>query len=258
MNDFEIDNQYITANFINILNSISKNASDKALFLEIFELIILNLINETEEKKGEERKDEKAKFNLSLLKEKDKVSYILNIIDNLLKGNDSYNSLLLLRQINYLIYKAVYLRVNKKFKNDLINFNATGNNSSNITLETEFVDKISEIIKKYLESLNFVNFKNLENFYLQNNFKLKDFQILTEMPVNSNKNEFRSSSGNLNVDSKKQNIKIKLNLQGNNKISDNNTNNKINSITTVSMDKTKLISFYEEIEKIQEKLDKLY
>ncbi len=80
------------------------------------------------------------------------------------------------------------------------------------------------------------------------NSHLKDFQINTEMPVSYSNYEVSSQYKEAkNVDYKKQQINFNFTVH-------DGSDKEI----FFSMNKGQLLNFYEEIEKIQEKLDKLY
>ncbi len=140
------------------------------------------------------------------------------------------------RQLKYLINWAVYSRISKKFKNDLLALN----------FENRAIELICSSVREYLEE---INNQNKINDLKNNSFIIKDFEIKTEMPIIQTKYEIKNNSDK-NEDLKKQKLLLKLNIQQNNPT-------EYQSLV-LEMDKNKLISFNEEIEKIQEKLDKLY
>lgn len=142
-----------------------------------------------------------------------------------------------LRQLRYLINKGTYNRLFKKFKNDLLSIN----------LSEEKIDLMIDIQRNYLEKINQINKKEKSKIGNSNYTILKDFEVKTEMPV-FNTNYKIKNEKSMNNDIKKQNLILNLKLQD--EVGPNNL--------ILQMDKAQLINFYEEIEKIQEKLDKLY
>jgi len=139
-----------------------------------------------------------------------------------------------LRQLKYLVNKGTYNRLSKKYKQDLLR----------IHMNEDKIDIMIEIQRVYFENFNLINKREGE---MLKNIILKDFEIKTEMPI-CNTNYNVKSNFSLNEDIKKQNLIVNLNLLS----SENFTN------LVVQIDKSQLINMYEEIEKIQEKLDKLY
>ena len=137
-----------------------------------------------------------------------------------------------IRQLKYLVNKGIYGRITKKFKNELIE----------LGIDHEKVGIISEIIKHgYEQNLQKNEKKNHEGIC-----HIKDIDIFTEMPVNYSdyhivKDDMR------NIDVKKQNVYMNLTLS-----EDNKENNCVLRIS-----KEKLIGLYEQMEKLQEKLDQL-
>jgi regulatory protein YycI of two-component signal transduction system YycFG len=98
------------------------------------------------------------------------------------------------------------------------------------------------MIKIDIDNLN----EKLKNSGL--NCYLKDFQINTEMPVSYSNYEVSPVNKDAkNVDYKKQQINFNFTVH-------DGSDKEI----FFNMNKGQLLNFYEEIEKIQEKLDKLY
>lgn len=146
---------------------------------------------------------------------------------------NSLNSENFIRQIKYLINKGIYGRIIKKFKNDLLE----------LGISQEKIDIISEVFKKYYE----INLEKNENFNKKNDLYLKDFDMFTEMPCHfSDYNLFKNDEKNEDI--KKQNLFINLRLTEGNK---NDTNQ------IIAFDKNKMIAFFEQIEKMQEIIDKM-
>ena len=145
-------------------------------------------------------------------------------------GNDK-NPLTIYRKLKSLIHSCVYNRFSKKFKTELLN----------LGLKQEKVEILCEIVKVDLENLN----EKLKTSEFTS--YLKDFEIKTEMPVLFTNYKVLNEETQ-NQDYKKQSIDINL------IINENNENKEI----FFEMNKSQLVNFHEEIEKIQEKLDKLY
>jgi hypothetical protein len=155
----------------------------------------------------------------------DRLVYITNIISTIF-GHE-INASNIYRKIKYLINIGIFNRFTKKYKNDLLNLNLDENRADEIITIAKENPSIGEIYK-----LNKTN----------NNI-LKDVQITTNMPVyTSNYNINATEDGS---DLKKQKIMFKFDYTS-------------DSSTLVEMNKSQFFSFYQEIEKIQEKLDKLY
>jgi hypothetical protein len=151
----------------------------------------------------------------------DKLVYITNIISTIF-GHD-INSSNIYRKIKYLINKGIYNRFTKKYKIDLIN----------LGLNESRVDEIINIAKNSAGEL----YKPTKT----NHNTLKDVQITTNMPVYTSNYNIANDGSDL----KKQKILLKFDYTS-------------ETSSLIEMNKTQLFSFYQEIEKIQEKLDKLY
>jgi len=164
----------------------------------------------------------------------DRLNNFSNLIHNYI-GED--NSLTFYREIRYLINKGIFNKLSKKFKAEMLE----------LGFSQEKVDVFCDLLKNSIETFNEFN-KNQDKY---NVVELKDFQVKTEMPVNFSNYPLQSSNvvNNVNNDMKKQHLIFNF------VTSDNKSETK-NLI--FQMDKSQLGSFYEEIEKIQEKLDKLY
>ena len=163
----------------------------------------------------------------------DKLNSFSTLIQNYVGES---NSLTFYREIRYLINKGVFNKLSKKFKTDLLQLGFT----------QEKIDVFSDLVKDYIVLFNEEN-KQQEK---SNICELKDFIITTEMPVNFSNYQFKSDKMNTtNNDMKKQNLLFNFEAKDGN----NNSKNLM-----FEMDKVQLSTFYEEIEKIQEKLDKLY
>jgi len=199
-----IDKEYLDTVFINQVNAID-NESLKNLS---------NLILSTY----------KTEYNYEDL---DKLqSECQSIIDNDLNVEH------FIRQFKYLFNKGIYGRINKKYKNELLE----------LGFSPEKIEILSEIGKKYFE----LNLEKNENEDKKQILTLKDFDMLTEMPVVDTK--YNSMVDNeKNEDFKKQKllINLRLNKDGEDKRE------------VIQVDKTKLIGLFTQMEKLQEQLDKL-
>ena len=137
-----------------------------------------------------------------------------------------------IRQLKYLFNKGIYGRINKKHKAELIE----------LGLSPEKMEILCEIEKRYFE----LNLEKNENEDKKQIMNLKDFDMITEMPVVDTK--YNSMiDGEKNEDFKKQQllINLRLNKDGEDKRE------------VIQVDKTKLIGLFSQIEKLQEQLDKL-
>jgi hypothetical protein len=151
----------------------------------------------------------------------DKLETITKSISSIF-GHD-INSSNIYRKLKYMINKGLYNRFTKKYKNDLIN----------LGLDESRVDEIINIAKES-------TFEPGKNNKTETNI-VKDIQITTNMPVYSSNYNITEDGADL----KKQKVVLKLDY--------NNDDS-----TLIEMNKNQLFTFYQEIEKIQEKLDKLY
>ena len=137
-----------------------------------------------------------------------------------------------IRQLKYLFNKGIYGRINKKHKAELIE----------LGISPEKMEILCEIEKRYFE----LNLEKNENEDKKQIMNLKDFDMITEMPVVDTK--YNSMiDGEKNEDFKKQQllINLRLNKDGEDKRE------------VIQVDKTKLIGLFSQIEKLQEQLDKL-
>ena len=98
---------------------------------------------------------------------------------------------MLVRQLKYIVNKSIYGRVNKKFKGEL---KELGFNLSKI-------DLISDLTKRYFER----NLSKNEKSAKKESVYLKDFDIVTEMPVAFSSYKI-SENFEENDDIKKQNL----------------------------------------------------
>ena len=137
-----------------------------------------------------------------------------------------------IRQLKYLFNKGIYGRINKKHKSELIE----------LGLSPEKMEILCEVEKKYFEK----NLENNENEDKKNILTLKDFDMMTEMPVVDTKYN-TMVDGDKNVDFKKQKLLINLRLNRNGE----------DKREVIQVDKTKLIGLFSQMEKLQEQLDKL-
>ena len=137
-----------------------------------------------------------------------------------------------IRQLKYLFNKGIYGRINKKHKSELIE----------LGLSPEKMETLCEVEKKYFDK----NLENNENEDKKNILTLKDFDMMTEMPVVDTKYN-TMVDGEKNVDFKKQKLLINLRLNRNGE----------DKREVIQVDKNKLIGLFSQIEKLQEQLDKL-
>lgn len=143
-----------------------------------------------------------------------------------------------LRQIKYIINKGIYGRINKKYKNDLLV----------LGFEVDKIEIISEVCKKYFE----INLEKNEKDMNAKIWNLKDFDMMTEMPVHYSKYMLQEGDEG-NNDIKKQQLIMNLRLSKENG-GPNNTEDKREIIL---VDKNKMIGLFQQFEKLQEQLDKL-
>jgi hypothetical protein len=153
----------------------------------------------------------------------DKLAYITNIISSIF-GHD-INSTSIYRKLKYLINKGIYNRFTKKYKLDLINLGLDEN-------------KIDEIINIAKES---PSLGELYKSTKSNTNILKDVQITTNVPIYSSNYSINQDGSDI----KKQKLLIKFDYSS-------------DTSSLIEINKNQLFTFYQEIEKIQEKLDKLY
>ena len=137
-----------------------------------------------------------------------------------------------MRQLKYLFNKGIYSRINKKHKAELIE----------LGISPEKMEILCEIEKKYFD----LNLEKNENEDKKQILTLKDFDMLTEMPVVDTKYN-TVVDGEKNQDLKKQNILLNLRLNKNGE----------DKREVIQIEKTKLIGLFSQIEKLQEQLDKL-
>ena len=137
-----------------------------------------------------------------------------------------------IRQLKYLFNKGVYGRINKKHKSELIE----------LGLSPEKMEILCEVETKYFEK----NLEKNEDEDKKNILTLKDFDMMTEMPVVDTKYS-TMVDGDKNVDFKKQKLLINLRLNRNGE----------EKREVIQVDKIKLIGLFSQMEKLQEQLDKL-
>jgi len=137
-----------------------------------------------------------------------------------------------IRQLKYLFNKGIYGRINKKHKAELIELGFT----------PEKMEIICEAEKKYFE----INLEKNEDDDKKQISTLKDFDMLTEMPV-FDTDYTATVDEEKNYDFKKQNLIINLRLNKDGK----------DKREVIQVDKTKLIGLFSQMEKLQEELDKL-
>ncbi len=137
-----------------------------------------------------------------------------------------------IRQLKYLFNKGIYGRINKKHKAELIE----------LGISPEKMEIICEVEKKYFE----VNLEKNEDEDKNQIMTLKDFDMITEMPVVDTQYNTMVDDDK-NEDFKKQNVLINLRLNKNGE----------DKREVIQVDKKKLIGLFSQIEKLQEQLDKL-
>ena len=137
-----------------------------------------------------------------------------------------------IRQLKYLFSKGIYGRINKKHKAELIE----------LGISPEKMEIICEVEKKYFE----VNLEKNEDEDKNQIMTLKDFDMITEMPVVDTQYNTMVDDDK-NEDFKKQNVLINLRLNKNGE----------DKREVIQVDKKKLIGLFSQIEKLQEQLDKL-
>jgi hypothetical protein len=218
MKEAELDQEYLDEIFINKTNQI-----DDEQFANLANLILENYNNEAT---------------------LEQISYLTRYISDAY-GNE-IDSATTLRKLKYLVHKGMYNRLSKKFKNDLLSIN----------LEESKIEVLIEVQKNYFEKIAEQMKKNGES----QNLKVRDFQVTTNMPVYTSNYKLKQDGfPSLNEDLKKQNLLINFQLSGPQNIEESeNLGNQNNKNLVLEINKLDLINFYEEIEKIQEKLDKLF
>lgn len=200
-----------------------------------FDLNFINIINNCEIERLQSFMNYMLE-NYSVDNDASDINAIQNIISSLF-GNE-FDANHFYRQMKYLINKGCYNRLVKKFKNDLINLN----------FQESRVELIVEMIKSHYEKIVEMQKQNELNL----NRSVVNFEIKTEMPVMNTNYKISNANGEANRDMKKQNILMKF------KFDNNKGESNLNDEIIIQMDKTQLVDFYGEIEKIQEKLDLLY
>ncbi len=171
------------------------------------------------------------------------------------------------RQIKYLINQGVYSRLSKAFLNNLLS----------LGFSEEKLNTLREIQKKNLDKI--IQILNKDQVHIDSNIikgknRIIDVEIKTEMPsFTTNYNYMNEFDDNENEDIKKQNLHLNFVLDRNTS-SENNIKNEekfkksetgngnllgleLFQNLSIKMNKNQLVSFYEQIEKIQESLDKL-
>lgn len=136
------------------------------------------------------------------------------------------------REIKNLISDIIYNRISKKYKQELISKG----------LDSDRLDIIFEKVNEHQTKE--------DNDILASNsncLSLENFMIQTKAPINSTNNRFVEESNilNENLDSKKFEVFMNMEFSNGEK-------------ELYKINKTNLISMFEEIEKLQEKIDELY
>ena len=143
------------------------------------------------------------------------------------------NPLIIFRKLKSLVHCCIYNRFSKKFKNDMLT----------LGFKQDKLDILSDLVKLNIESLNDkLKISEMTSY-------LKDFQIKTEMPISFTNYKTATNNNDIqNIDYKKQCLNMNLTIHHNSE----------NKEVFFEVSKSQLLNFYEEIEKIQEKIDKLY
>lgn len=148
------------------------------------------------------------------------------------------------REFYFFLTECFYYRLSNKLKNELISINY-------IPLE-----KI-DIIYFYL---NEHNRNNLNDDFVNDVFtpKIIDFEIETKLPLSKTNNKLidEDNSYHIKNDYKQQELEFKIKLELPCQL--NNNDKSKNSMVTIKSDKKMASLVFEEIEKLQEKLDTLY
>ena len=155
------------------------------------------------------------------------------IIIYLIKSYDQHlshtSSELIFRELKDLINKSFYNRLTNKTKTELINDG----------LQSEKADLLFSLLSNYPDLYTIIN----EYAINDHENKIYDFKITTQMPILKTNND--QTFDTLSKDIKQQELLLKLDL-GN------------DEIAQISMNKKMTSKLFEEIEKLQEALDKLY
>jgi len=169
--------------------------------------------------------------NLSYDINHEKLSYISKIFHTIFAVEK--NPLNIYRKLKSLIHCCIYNRFSKKFKNEMLT----------LGFKQDKLDILCDLVKPNIDSLNDkLKISELTSY-------LKDFEIKTEMPISFTNYKISTENKDIqNIDYKKQSLNMNLTIN----------NNRENKEIFFEISKSQLLSFFEEIEKIQEKLDKLY
>ena len=146
--------------------------------------------------------------------------------------DDDLNIEHFIRQLKYLINKGVYGRINKRYKTALIE----------LGFSPEKMELFCEVQKNYFDANLETNEKEAKNQI----YTLKDFEMMTEMPVVDSKYRVMVDDEK-NEDIKKQKLLINMRLTKGNE----------NNREVIQVDKNQLIGLFSQIEKLQEQVDKL-
>ena len=146
--------------------------------------------------------------------------------------DDDLNIEHFIRQLKYLINKGVYGRINKRYKTALIE----------LGFSPEKMELFCEVQKSFFDANLETNEKEAKNQI----YTLKDFEMMTEMPVVDSKYRVMVDDEK-NEDIKKQKLLINMRLTKGNE----------NNREVIQVDKNQLIGLFSQIEKLQEQVDKL-
>lgn len=156
------------------------------------------------------------------------IQNILFLIKSLDQQYTNESSELIFRELKDLINKSFYNRLTNKIKTELVNEG----------LLSEKADLLFLLLSNYSDKYSIKDEYTLSK--AEN--KINDFEIITQMPILKTNSIMRDS---LNKDIKQQELLLKLDLGK-------------DDITQISMNKKMSSKLFEEIEKLQEALDKLY
>lgn len=156
------------------------------------------------------------------------IQNIIYLIKSFDQHNSNDSSELIFRELKDLINKSFYNRLTNKIKSEIVNDG----------LLSEKADLLFSLLSNYSEKYSIKDQYALS----ENENKILDFEVITQMPILKTNSITLDS---LNKDIKQQEILLKLDLGK-------------EDIAQISMNKKMSSKLFEEIEKLQEALDKLY
>lgn len=161
------------------------------------------------------------------------------------------------RELKNLITECFFNRLSKKYKAELISKNG---------LDEERINVVFETLNQYKSNIE----GEADN---SNCCEIKNFEIITSMPISSTNNNLVEETNEFTTkeDGKQQELTLRLEISKEDvtKSKKKNSDNKnalseelkipeITEIVEMKFNKKKLVSVFEELEKLQEKLDELY